>query len=130
VCWCSLARTRDAATGRSLLVDSATSCLPKYMERSAYMATAWRLGRYYRTCRAYIEVEVNAVLNDPGSQFQRGPVTLTARGTATDHTPAFVATDTTTCPRAGPATPSCSPAGSATSCNPRPKPITPGPERI
>ena len=44
-----LARTRDPATGRSVLASRRTTCLPKYMERSAYLATAWRLGRYYRT---------------------------------------------------------------------------------
>ncbi len=87
-----LARTRDA-TGRSVLAGRATTCLPKYMERSAYLATAWRLGRYYRTYRAYVEDEVKAALNDPRSQFKRGPVTLAARGTATDDTPAFVVTD-------------------------------------
>jgi len=88
-----LARTHDAATGRRVLAGRATTCLPKYMERSAYLATAWRLGRYYRTYRAYVEDEVKAALDDPRSQFQRGPVTLTARGTATDDTPAFVVTD-------------------------------------
>jgi hypothetical protein len=44
-----LARTRDPATGRSVLADRQTTCLPKYMERLAYLTTAWRLGRYYRT---------------------------------------------------------------------------------
>jgi putative intracellular protease/amidase len=88
-----LARTRDAATGRSVLSGRRTTCLPKYMERLAYLATAWRLGRYYRTYHAYVEDEVKAALDDPGSQFQRGPLTLTARGTATDDTPAFVVAD-------------------------------------
>jgi putative intracellular protease/amidase len=40
-----LARTHDAATGRSVLAGCQTTCLPKYMERSAFLATAWRLGR-------------------------------------------------------------------------------------
>jgi putative intracellular protease/amidase len=40
-----LARARDPATGQSVLADRQTTCLPKYMERSAYLATAWRLGR-------------------------------------------------------------------------------------
>ena len=35
-----LARTRDPATGRSVLANRRTTCLPKYMERSAYLATA------------------------------------------------------------------------------------------
>ena len=88
-----LARTRDTVTGRSVLAGRRTTCLPKYMERVAYLATAWRLGRYYRTYPAYVEDEVKAALDDPASQFQRGPVTLTARGTATDDSPAFVVTD-------------------------------------
>jgi hypothetical protein len=88
-----LARTRDPATGRSVLSGRQTTCLPRYMERMAYLATAWRLGRYYRTYPAYVQDEVEAALDDPGSQFQRGPLTLTARGTATDDTPAFAVTD-------------------------------------
>jgi hypothetical protein len=31
-------------------------------------------------------------LDDPGSQFQRGPLALTKRGTATDDTPVFTVT--------------------------------------
>jgi putative intracellular protease/amidase len=88
-----LARTRDPATGRSVLSDRQTTCLPKYMERTAYLTTAWRLGRYYRTYPAYVQDEVEASLNNPGSQFQRGPRTLTTRGTATDDAAAFTVTD-------------------------------------
>ena len=88
-----LARTRDPATGRSVLADRQTTCLPRYMERSAYLATAWRLGRYYRTYPAYVQDEVEAALDNPGRQFRRGPLTLTRRGTAADDTPAFTVTD-------------------------------------
>jgi putative intracellular protease/amidase len=88
-----LARTRDPAAGRSVLADRRTTCLPKYMERSAYLATGWRLGRYYRTYPAYVEDEVRAALADPDAQFERGPVTLSARGTASDDRPAFVVHD-------------------------------------
>jgi putative intracellular protease/amidase len=88
-----LARTRDPATGRSVLADRRTTCLPRYLERVAYLSTAWRLGRYYRTYPAYVQDEVEAALDDPGSQFKRGPLTLTKRGTATDDTPAFTVTD-------------------------------------
>ncbi|MFE7540674.1 type 1 glutamine amidotransferase domain-containing protein [Streptomyces platensis] len=88
-----LARARAASDGRSVLADRRTTCLPKYMERSAYLATAWRLGRYYRTYPAYVEDEVRAALDDPGRQFARGPRVLAARGTATDDTPAFVVQD-------------------------------------
>jgi putative intracellular protease/amidase len=87
-----LARTRGA-DGRSVLASRRTTCLPKYMERVAYLTTAWRLGRYYRTYPAYVEDEVRAALDDPGRQFERGPVTLTARGTETDDAPAFVVQD-------------------------------------
>ena len=66
-----------------------TTCLPKYMERSAYLATAWRLGRYYRTYPAYVEDEVRAA----GAVFERGPRVLSRRGTATDDGPAFVVRD-------------------------------------
>ena len=66
-----------------------TTCLPKYMERSAYLATAWRLGRYYRTYPAYVEDEVRA----SGALVERGPRVLSKRGTATDETPAFVVLD-------------------------------------
>ncbi len=40
-----------------------------------------------------MEDEVKAALDDPHRQFSRGPVTLSARGTATDDTAAFVVRD-------------------------------------
>jgi putative intracellular protease/amidase len=86
-----LARTQDPATGRSVLADRRTTCLTKGMERAAYYATAWRLGRYYRTYPAYVEDEVRSALAAPG-QFERGPRSL-SRGTAADHSPAFVVQD-------------------------------------
>jgi putative intracellular protease/amidase len=86
-----LARTGDPATGRSVIADRRTTCLPKYMERGAYYLTAWRLGRYYRTYPAYVQDEVTAALGDR-SQFLRGPRTA-ARGTMTDDGPAFVVED-------------------------------------
>jgi putative intracellular protease/amidase len=86
-----LARATDPATGHSLLAGRRTTCLPRYMERTAYLATAWRLGRYYRTYAAYVEDEVVNNLDDP-SQFERGPRTL-RRGTADDDRAAFVVED-------------------------------------
>ncbi len=77
-----------------------------------------------RTCRAYAGDEVKAALPGLGRQFQRGPITLTARGTATDDTPAFAGTAATTCPRAGPVTPTRLPAASPASSNPQPRPVT------
>ncbi len=86
-----LARTVDPATGRSVIADKRTTCLPKYLERSAYLLTAWRRGRYYRTYPAYVQDEVTAALDDP-AQFVRGPREL-RRGTADDDGPAFVVQD-------------------------------------
>lgn len=87
-----LARTVDPATGQSVLYGRTTTCLPKYMERNAFLLTAWRLGRYYRTYPEYVQDEVVAALSDPG-HFQLGPRVMTARGTATDDGPAFVVED-------------------------------------
>ncbi len=87
-----LARTCDPTTGRSLLYGRRTTCLPKYMERSAFLATAWRLGRYYRTYPAYVEDEVREALRDP-ADFVRGPRVLSRRGTEADDGPAFTVED-------------------------------------
>lgn len=87
-----LARTKDPSTGKSLLHDKKTTCLPKYMERIAYYTTAWKLGRYYRTYDAYVEDEVKGALADP-SQFERGPITLFTHGTDEDDRGAFVVED-------------------------------------
>lgn len=87
-----LARTVDPATGRSVIADRRTTCLPKYLERTAYYLTAWRRGRYYRTYPAYVQDEVVAALDSP-TRFDRGPLALAERGTATDDGPAFVVRD-------------------------------------
>src|SRR5580658_1717172 len=103
-----LARTHDPATGRSVLAGRRTTCLPKYMERSAYLATAWRLGRYYRTYPAYVEDEVRAALDDPA----RAPC---PRAAPRPTTPRRSSSRTaTTSPPAGRATRTCSAAGSPT----------------
>lgn len=86
------ARARDASTGRSPLHGLRTTCLPKYMERSAYWLTFWKLGRYYRTYPAYVEDEVRAALAQP-DHFERGPRTLTRRGTDADDRATFVVED-------------------------------------
>ncbi len=87
-----LARAIDPETGRSVLHGRKTTCLPKYMERSAYLLTFWKLGRYYRTYPAYVEDEVTAALAVP-ADFVRGARTLTARGTRDDDGPAFAVED-------------------------------------
>ena len=86
-----LARTRGE-DGRSVLHGRHTTCLPGYLERSAYLTTAWRLGRYYRTYPDYVETEVRAALASP-ADFVRGPVELSRRGTDTDDRHAFVVED-------------------------------------
>ncbi|ODM87498.1 hypothetical protein Ocin01_19184 [Orchesella cincta] len=53
-----LARTIDPSTGKSLLFQRKSTCLPKYMEKTAYFITAWKLGRYYRTYQIYVEDEI------------------------------------------------------------------------
>jgi putative intracellular protease/amidase len=88
-----LARTIDPATGKSVIHEKRTTCLPKYMERSAYLITFWKLGRYYRTYPAYVEDEVRSALADPARQFERGPRVLSARGTADDDGPTFLVED-------------------------------------
>ncbi len=86
-----LARTRDAH-GQSVLHGRRTTCLPRYMERTAYWLTAWKLGRYYRTYPAYVEQEVRAALARP-EDFERGPLTLTRRGTSSDERGTFIVED-------------------------------------
>jgi hypothetical protein len=77
------------AARAQVLKGHKTTCLPKYMERSAYFLTAWKLGRYYRTYPEYVEDEVKAALAAP-ADFVLGPRTLTERGTDQDDAPAFV----------------------------------------
>jgi putative intracellular protease/amidase len=88
-----LARAIDPATGKSVLHGTRTTCLPKYMERGAWLLTRWTLGRYYRTYEAYVEEEVRGALAEPRAQFARGPLTLQKRGTGEDDRPAFVVED-------------------------------------
>jgi putative intracellular protease/amidase len=89
-----LARSKDPASGRSVLANSRTTCLPKYLEQQAYFLTFWKLGRYYRTYPAYVEDEVRASLEQPEQQFQRGPLNLAGkRSTAEDDRFAFVVED-------------------------------------
>jgi putative intracellular protease/amidase len=80
------------ADGTSVLHGLRTTCLPKYMERSAFFATFWRRGRYYRTYPAYVEDEVRGALARP-QDFERGPRELSKRGTREDDTHAFVVDD-------------------------------------
>ncbi len=88
-----LARSIDPATGKSVLYERHTTCLAKVQERIAYFLTSWRRGRYYRTYPAYVEDEVRAAQRDPARHFDRGPLSLTKRDTASDASPAFVVVD-------------------------------------
>ena len=72
-----------------VLTGVRTTCLPKNLERSAFLLTAWRRGRYYRTYPAYVEDEVRA----SGAVFVGGPRAGTRRGTAVDDAPAFTVQD-------------------------------------
>jgi putative intracellular protease/amidase len=76
-----------------VLSKAKTTCLPKYMERSAYLLTFWKLGKYYRTYPEYVEDEVKRALADPAAQFVRGPKELTHRGTDANDAHAFVVED-------------------------------------
>jgi len=87
-----VAARATAADGRSVLHGLRTTCLTKHMERSAYLATFWRRGRYYRTYPAYVEDEVTAALARP-ADLERGPRELSRRGTRDDDTHAFVVED-------------------------------------
>lgn len=86
------ARSRDPSTGKSILYGRRTTCLPKYMERSAWLATAWKMGRYYRTYEKYVEEEVLEALGSSGV-YERGPIHLFAKGSATDHRATHVVRD-------------------------------------
>jgi len=87
-----LARARTE-NGKSPLYDKRTTCLPKYLERNGYLATFWKLGRYYRTYPEYVEEEVRGALADPRAQFERGPMILGSRGIDGDRKHAFVVED-------------------------------------
>jgi putative intracellular protease/amidase len=87
----ALARSR-LPSGLSVLSGRRTTCLPKYMEQSAYWLTAWRLGRHYRTYPEYVQDEVRRALGATGT-FEEGPRVLTRRGTELDDRPAFVVED-------------------------------------
>ena len=89
-----LARTRDPATGRSVLADRRTTCLPRYMERS-------RLAGHRLAARPLLPhvsgLRPGRGRGGPGrsraASSERGPRTLSARGTATDDTAAFSVAD-------------------------------------
>jgi putative intracellular protease/amidase len=92
ICHGPLVLARAQLDGKSVLHGYRTTCLPKYMERTAYLLTAWRRGRYYRTYDAYVEDEVKTALAS-ADDFQRGPRVLTARGSDDNDGPTFIVRD-------------------------------------
>jgi len=72
-----------------LLAGRKCTCLPRYMERSAWWLTRWQMGDHYRTYPAWVQDEVEAATDG----FQRGPISLVRRGTSDDHSAAFVVVD-------------------------------------
>jgi putative intracellular protease/amidase len=93
ICHGVLAAARSMRTdGKSVMHGVRTTCLPKYMERAAFLSTFWRRGRYYRTYPMYVEDEVRAALAKP-EDFERGPRELSERGTRDDDTHAFCVED-------------------------------------
>ncbi len=88
-----LARAKEPGSGRSVLHEVQTTCLPQYMERSAYLSTFWKLGRYYRTYPEYVEEEVRGSLDNADRQFQRGPISLFSHGTRQNNGDAFAVED-------------------------------------
>lgn len=72
-----------------LLQGRHTTCLPRYMERTAWLLTAWKLGDYYRTYPTWVQDEVEA----SGAHFERGPWHLVSHGTRADDRAAFVVED-------------------------------------
>jgi putative intracellular protease/amidase len=77
------------AARAGILKEARTTCLPKYMERNAYLVSFWKLGKYYRTYPEYVEDEVTR----SAREFVRGPKVMTKRGTDTDDSPAFTLED-------------------------------------
>lgn len=90
--WGAICHGPLVAARAGVLQGRKTTCLPAYMERSAYWLTAWKLGRYYRTYPLYVEAEVRAALGETG-EFVRGPWNLTRRGSDSDDRAAFVVQD-------------------------------------
>lgn len=66
-----LARTKNPETGRSIVFERNLTGLTKFLERTAYYITAWKLGKYYRTYPEYVQDEVERTLAKK-EQFQTG----------------------------------------------------------
>jgi putative intracellular protease/amidase len=74
ICHGVLVLARASRTdGSVLLAGRSATCLPWWMEMSAWALTAWKLGRYYRTYDSSVQAEVVAALG-AGGHFLRGPL--------------------------------------------------------
>lgn len=67
-----LSRTLDSSTGQSVIRHKKITALTKFLERTGYWLTAWKLGRYYRTYPAYVQDEVKAALQRPADFITGG----------------------------------------------------------
>lgn len=67
-----LARTRVPATGLSVLHGRRCTGLTKLLEGSAWAATAWKLGDYYRTYPEWVQDELTRAVG-PTGRIETGP---------------------------------------------------------
>ncbi len=67
-----LARAIDPATGASVIEGRRLTGLPKRLEWSAWLATAWKLGNHFRTYPAAVQDEVREAAGPDGA-FDSGP---------------------------------------------------------
>lgn len=67
-----LARTRNGS-GESVVAGRRMTCLPRWMELSAWALSAWKLGRYYRTYDQTVQAEVQDALS-PTGRLMVGPL--------------------------------------------------------
>lgn len=70
ICHGSLVLARTQIEGRSLVDGRRVTGLPYWMEMSAWLLTAWKLGRYYRT----YDITVQDEMEQAGADYQRGPL--------------------------------------------------------
>jgi len=66
-----LARSKRA-DGQSVLAGRTATCLPAWMEWSAWLLTFWKMGRHYRTYPQTVQAEVTEALG--AGTFSRGPL--------------------------------------------------------
>ena len=104
------------APGKSVLFKKRTTCLCGYMERTAWLITAWKLGDYYRTYPAYVEDEVCQALEHPAQQFVKGPIELMRKGQKATTVPPSSWWTATTSPHAGPVMRTSTPKPSSACC--------------